>query len=70
MDKKEFLDAFNKYYEHLLKRLDNGSIYLDSHPEVKIESSIYKAYEEIISELKEMEDMKNRYNLFKEDRYE
>lgn len=65
MEKEKFLEAFNQYYKYLLTRLDNGSNYLDDHPEVEEKSSIYKAYEAIISELKELEDIKNRYKLFK-----
>ena len=65
MEKEKFLEAFNQYYKYLLTRLDNGSNYLDDHPEVEEKSSIYKAYEAIISELKEMDDIKNRYKLFK-----
>ena len=53
MEKEKFLEAFNQYYKYLLTRLDNGSNYLDDHPEVEEKSSIYKAYEAIISELKE-----------------
>ena len=41
MEKEKFLEAFNQYYKYLLTRLDNGSNYLDDHPEVEEKSSIY-----------------------------
>lgn len=64
-EKERFLEEFNAYYGHLLNRLDKAMAYFENRV-IKEDSREYKAYEQIISELKQLEDIKLNYDLFKE----
>lgn len=64
-EKETFINGFDKYYNHLLNRMDNVMAYLKDN-DVSLDSREYKAYEGIIKELGELEDIKLRYDLFKE----
>lgn len=64
-EKEAFINGFDKYYNHLLNRMDNAMAYLKDN-DVSLDSREYKAYEGIIKELGELEDIKLRYDLFKE----
>lgn len=65
-EKKSFLDEFNIYYNHLLNRLDKAMAYFETH-DTKEDSKEFRAYEQIIKELKQLEDIKLKYDLFKEE---
>lgn len=64
--KKSFLEEFDIYYKHLLNRLDKAMAYFQNH-ETQENSREYKAYEQIIKELNQLEDIKLNYDLFKEE---
>lgn len=66
-EKETFINGFDKYYNHLLNRMDNAMAYLKDN-DVSLDSREYKAYEGIIKELGELEDIKLRYSLFQEEK--
>lgn len=63
--KKSFLEQFDIYYKHLLNRLDKAMAYFQNN-DVGEDSREFRAYEQIINELNQLEDIKLNYDLFKE----
>lgn len=64
-EERDFIEAADKLYNHLLYRFDKATSYFKENPKGE-DSREYKAYERIISKLSQLEDMKLKYDLFKE----
>ena len=64
-EKETFIEEFNKYQQHLLVRLENAEKFFKKNPNIGTDTRQYKAYEEIVKELSQLEDMKIKYSLFK-----
>lgn len=52
-ERERFINELNRYHEYLTTRFNNGSNYVDSHPE---DIKSYIAYENIIKELSHVEN--------------
>lgn len=57
-ERERFLNELNRYHEYLTKRFNNGSNYVDSHPD---DIKSYIAYENIITELSHVEKLVNYF---------
>lgn len=58
--KEQFISYLNKYYNHLNTRLIKGGEYIDNH-NCTTDSKEYKAYENIIKKLSQVELLLNFY---------
>lgn len=58
-EREEFIKALNGYYQHLLKRWENGSEYLTKNTDDK---KAIQVYEHLIKELATIEAVKNFYD--------
>lgn len=57
-ERERFINELNQYHEYLTTRFNNGSDYVDSHPE---DIKSYIAYENIIKELSHVEKLVNYF---------
>lgn len=58
-EREEFIKALNGYYQHLLKRFNNGYDFCSRNADDK---KAMKVYEHLIKELATIEAVKNFYN--------
>lgn len=57
-ERERFINELNRYYEYLTTRFNNGSNYVDNHPD---DIKSYIAYENIITELSHVEKLVNYF---------
>lgn len=57
-ERERFIKELNRYHEYLTTRFNNGSNYVDSHPD---DIKSYIAYENIITELSNVEELVDYY---------
>ena len=58
-EREEFIKSLNGYYQHLLKRFNNGYDYCSKNTDDK---KAIQVYEHLIKELATIEAVKNFYN--------
>lgn len=58
-EREEFIKSLNSYYQHLLKRFNNGYDYCSKN---KDDKKAIQVYEHLIKELATIEEVKNFYN--------
>lgn len=57
-ERERFIKELNRYHEYLTTRFNNGSNYVDSHPD---DIKSYTVYENIITELSHVEKLVNYF---------